>query len=74
MIKDKKTFIIVFIIMVVLGIGAAGYMISDKDAAEVSATVSKNVEVSSNTLYEEETISGMNVADLTVSQNDEAVS
>ena len=35
MIKDKKTFIIVFIIMVVLGIGAAGYMISDKDAAEV---------------------------------------
>lgn len=74
MIKDKKTFIIVFIIMVVLGIGAAGYMISDKDAAEVSATVSKNVEVSSNILYEEETISGMNVTDLTVSQNDEAVS
>lgn len=72
MIKDKKTFIIVFIIVVVLGIGAGSYMMADQDAVEVGATVSGDLEISSNALDSEETISGMNLADLTVSQNDDA--
>lgn len=71
MIKDKKTFIIIFIIVVVLGIGAGCYMMADKDAAKVSTTVSGDVEISSNALNAEDTVSGMDAADLTVSQNDE---
>ncbi len=72
MIKDKKTFIIVFIIVVVLGIGAGSYMTADQDTAEASATVSGNLEISANAPDSEETVSGMNLADKTVSQNDEA--
>lgn len=72
MIKDKKTFIIVFIIVVVLGVGAGSYMIADQDTAEASATVSGDLEISANASDSEETVSGMDLADLTVSQNDEA--
>ena len=72
MIEDKKTLIIVAIIIAVLGIGAGSYMLTDKNAAEVSMTVSGEPEVSSNDRYVEETLSGMDAADLTVSQNDEA--
>lgn len=74
MIKDKKTFIIVAIIVAVLGIGVGCYMLTDQNAAEASATVSGASEVSSNALNAEETLSGMDVAGLTVSQNDETVS
>lgn len=74
MIEDKKTLIIVAIIIAVLGIGAGSYMLTDKNAAEVGMTVSGEPGVSSNDRYVEETLSGMDAADLTVSQNDEAVS
>lgn len=74
MIKDKKAFIIVVIIAAVLGIGAGSYLLTDKNTAEVSITVSGDLEVSSNSLDAEETLSGMDVADLTISQNDMTVS
>lgn len=38
MIEDKRTLIIVAIIIAVLGIGAGSYMLTDKNAAEVSMT------------------------------------
>ena len=71
MIKDKKTLIIVVIIVAVLGIGAGSYVLTDGNAAQANVTVSSDSVISSNTLNVEETLSGM---DLTVSQNDEAVS
>lgn len=69
MLKDKKTLVIAFIIVIVLGIGAGIYAMSDGRAAETGVSVSKASDISSNTL--EETLSGMDMADLSVSQNDE---
>lgn len=78
MIKDKKTVIIILVIIFVLGIGAAYYAVPAGDTSEVSATVSGNLGISSNATDEnenaKETVSGMDMTDITVSQNDETVS
>lgn len=49
-------------------------MMPGNDAAKVSADISVSANISSNTLDSEETVSGMDAADLTVSQNAEAAS
>lgn len=68
MLKDKKTLVIAFIIVVILGIGTGIYFISDEKAAETGTAAGKDSDISANIF--EETLSGMDMEDLTVSQND----
>lgn len=68
MLKDKKTLVIAFIIVIVLGIGIGIYVMPDGKAVKTGISVSDASVISSNAL--EETLSGMDIADLSVSQND----